>query len=78
MARDAGELREGDDFTTDGFGRVVFTRDYLARRGDCCGSGCQNCPFAWRRVPAVVLERKGVLCRLPRRGYGVGDVAVRE
>ena len=24
---------------------MVFTADYLARRGYCCGSGCRHCPY---------------------------------
>jgi hypothetical protein len=27
-------------------GLSVFTAEYLARRGDCCESGCRHCPFA--------------------------------
>lgn len=26
-------------------GRVVFTSEYLKRRGYCCGNGCKNCPY---------------------------------
>jgi hypothetical protein len=26
-------------------GLVVFSRDFLLRRGSCCGSGCRNCPY---------------------------------
>lgn len=26
-------------------GFAVFTAAFLARRGDCCESGCRHCPF---------------------------------
>ncbi len=26
-------------------GRVVFTAQYLLRRGACCGNGCRHCPY---------------------------------
>ena len=25
---------------------VVFTAEYLRRRGYCCGSGCRHCPYS--------------------------------
>jgi len=39
------DLIEGLDYTLDQRGRFVFTADYLLKRGECCGSGCQNCPY---------------------------------
>jgi Family of unknown function (DUF5522) len=32
------------DFTLED-GLVVFSRDFLLRRGSCCGSGCRHCPY---------------------------------
>ncbi|MCA6074521.1 DUF5522 domain-containing protein [Fulvivirga sedimenti] len=26
-------------------GNLVFTEEYLRRRGFCCGSGCRHCPY---------------------------------
>ena len=26
-------------------GRVVFSKDYLTKRGSCCGNECDNCPY---------------------------------
>jgi hypothetical protein len=26
-------------------GFSVFTAEFLARRGYCCGSGCRHCPY---------------------------------
>lgn len=37
-------LVEGRDFHLEN-GLVVLTREYLLRRGYCCGSGCRNCPY---------------------------------
>jgi hypothetical protein len=25
--------------------QVVFTEDFLAKRGECCGSKCRHCPY---------------------------------
>lgn len=27
-------------------GRVVFSKDYLIKRGSCCGNECDNCPYS--------------------------------
>ncbi|WP_145245431.1 DUF5522 domain-containing protein [Aeoliella mucimassa] len=32
------------DYTIEN-GRLVFTAEYLLRRGTCCGSGCRHCPY---------------------------------
>ncbi len=37
-------LVAGVDYVRDG-NRLVFTESYLLRRGQCCGSGCKNCPY---------------------------------
>jgi len=26
-------------------GKLVFTENYHAQRGQCCGSGCRHCPY---------------------------------
>ena len=36
------KLIEGKDFYKDEQGRVVFTTDYLIKRGYCCESGCKT------------------------------------
>jgi hypothetical protein len=41
----AGEpLVEGKDWYREG-AAVVFTAEFLARRGWCCGNGCRHCPY---------------------------------
>ena len=48
------ELVEGVDYTIDPVtGLLIFTRDYLERRGYCCASGCQNCPYGYVKPPAT-------------------------
>jgi hypothetical protein len=31
-------------------GKVVFSREYLLRRGYCCNKRCKNCPWVVERV----------------------------
>jgi hypothetical protein len=38
------KLSEGLDYYREG-GLMVFTADYLLKRGYCCGSGCRHCPY---------------------------------
>jgi hypothetical protein len=38
------ELNEGEDFYWEGTA-MVFTSQYLLRRGYCCESGCRHCPY---------------------------------
>lgn len=40
------ELIEGVDFYREG-PYMVFTADYLRRRGYCCESGCRHCPWGY-------------------------------
>jgi hypothetical protein len=47
---------EGKDyyFIDDGGGkRLVFTKEFLTRRGTCCGSGCLKCPFEPKHTRGV-------------------------
>jgi hypothetical protein len=41
------KLQEGRDFYYDENRKVVFTTDYLFRRGYCCESGCRHCPYGY-------------------------------
>ncbi len=45
------------DFELNDDGLMVATREFLLRRGYCCGSGCRNCPYRGtsldRRPPAL-------------------------
>ncbi len=44
------ELIEGEDFYYDPWGRMVFTANYLLKRGYCCGSGCRHCPYREKEI----------------------------
>src|SRR5438128_10674922 len=37
-------LVEGEDYYCEG-AAIVFTAQYLRRRGYCCESGCRHCPY---------------------------------
>ncbi len=30
-------------------GYIVFTEQYLSRRGYCCESGCRHCPYGFAK-----------------------------
>ena len=38
-------------FTPEGY--VVFTEQYLLRRGYCCGNKCRHCPYGHEAVRKV-------------------------
>ena len=42
--RESAPLREGLDYYFEG-GLLVFTAEFLRRRGYCCESGCRHCPY---------------------------------
>ena len=39
------ELIEGVDYYYNENTNLVFTKEYLTKRGYCCGNGCRNCPY---------------------------------
>jgi len=38
-------MQENIDFYYDENGLMVFTKEFLLKRGKCCKSGCKNCPY---------------------------------
>lgn len=45
---DTDEPEENENiFDEDG----ALIREYLLRRGECCGNKCRNCPYEWIAVP---------------------------
>lgn len=44
-------LIEGEDFYFNEQGFMVFTGQYLLKKGICCGNGCRHCPFKYKNVP---------------------------
>jgi len=39
------DKKEEKDFYFDKQGFVVFTKNFLKKRGFCCGNGCRHCPY---------------------------------
>jgi len=39
-------LIEGDTYKTEE-GYIVFTEQYLLRRGYCCKNNCRHCPYGY-------------------------------
>ena len=46
-ARQDAELLEGLDYYVEN-GLLVFTAEFLRKRGYCCESGCRHCPYGDR------------------------------
>jgi len=42
-------LKEGEDFYLEN-GFRVMTKEFLTRRGYCCGNGCRHCPYHPRHI----------------------------
>ncbi len=38
-------LKEGVDYEMDPRGFRIMSKEYLIKRGYCCGNGCKNCPY---------------------------------
>lgn len=51
-------LVEGVDFVFNKAGLMVLTKEYHLKRGYCCSSGCQNCPYGYGEKvdPSVPVE----------------------
>jgi hypothetical protein len=47
MSNKSEALVEGEDFIMNDQGLLVFTAKYLLKRGHCCQSGCENCPYGF-------------------------------
>lgn len=42
------ELEEGDYYYSEE-GYIVFTSQYLLKRGYCCQNGCKHCPYGFNK-----------------------------
>ncbi len=42
------EMTEGQDFYINEKGLFVFMEAYHLKRGFCCESGCQHCPYGFK------------------------------
>lgn len=38
-------MEDNKDFYIDSGGNVVFTAEFLLKRGVCCKNGCRHCPY---------------------------------
>ncbi len=50
-------LEEDRDFYFEN-GLMVFTAEYLRRRGFCCRSGCRHCPYEFQNGTENTSEDK--------------------
>jgi len=41
-------LQFGEDFYYNEDGFMVFTAEYLKKRGYCCQSNCRHCPYGFK------------------------------
>ncbi|MDT8070228.1 MAG: DUF5522 domain-containing protein [Terriglobia bacterium] len=48
-------LVEGIDFYYEN-GLMVFTAEYLKKRGYCCRSGCRHCPYGFKPEQDVKIK----------------------
>jgi hypothetical protein len=44
MGKEKRKFIENKDYYVEN-GRVHFTKEYLKKRGPCCGGQCINCPY---------------------------------
>lgn len=44
------DLVLGKDYTLTENGLVIFTAEYLLKKGKCCESGCLNCPYGFNHL----------------------------
>lgn len=49
-------LFDDDEMYLNQNGLVVFTAEYLLKRGYCCGNGCLHCPYDYKNV--IDLKKK--------------------
>ena len=52
------------DYYINSSGDLVFTEEYLKKRGHCCQSGCTHCPYGYKEkidpnVPAEFRDAWG-------------------
>lgn len=47
------KFEEGDYYLENG--KVIFTDQYLKRRGLCCGNGCRHCPYEPKNAKGSII-----------------------
>ena len=53
------ELVAGD-FYTSPEGYLIFTEQYLLKRGFCCKNGCRHCPYGFDKRTGQIKQKKGM------------------
>ena len=46
------ELEEGDYYRSEE-GYIVFTEQYLLKRGFCCENACRHCPYGFKKTKRI-------------------------
>lgn len=49
---------EGEDFYYTPEGYKCFTEKYHLKRGYCCKSGCQHCPYGFDKNTGIIKKNK--------------------
>jgi hypothetical protein len=44
MSDERKDFTQGVDYYLED-GRIHFTKEYLEKRGTCCGNNCRHCPY---------------------------------
>jgi hypothetical protein len=55
MDKEKRKFTEGIDYYLEE-GRVHFTKEYLEKRGPCCGGQCRHCPYDERIKGNTILR----------------------
>jgi len=48
---------QSEDYYFTEEGMVIFTAEFLKKRGSCCGNGCLHCPYNYDNVPEHLRAR---------------------
>ena len=51
-------MQENIDFYYDENGLMVFTKEFLLKRGKCCKSGCKHCPYGFDFKTGIFVEKE--------------------
>ena len=49
---------EEEDFYLSPDGYLIFTEKYHLKRGHCCQSGCQHCPYGYNKKTGKIERKK--------------------
>lgn len=49
---------EPGDYYTSPEGYIIFTEQYLLKRGYCCKNGCKHCPYGYNKKTGRIEKKK--------------------